>query len=318
MEHDLPPELTSRRDELLARVTRRGRALRARRLGALATVVAVVVAVPITAVAVTREGASNDHVSVVAPTTTAPPPTSAAGRVCIGPTPTTFAPNEFPPRGDVDELDITVPDVAGKRVDDAARTLGELGLCIRQRTEQSSTVPAGVVIATDPPAATRVREGSVIEVAVSNGSDGATPVTTVPENPATVPPTSVDPGYRVPRGTVPIANLPAQIDVVRIEPNAPKVGDTVTFTVRAQDPDAMIVEDCGVTDAYSDTGSFQTCFVRCPVKATDPAAHVDEKTFTHRYDEAGTFTATFKVKSGSCDPEHGSEASTTVTMLVSP
>jgi hypothetical protein len=69
MDHELPPELAPRRDELLARVTRRGRALRARRLGVLATILVVVIGIPIAAFAVVSDGGDHQKVAAVAPTT---------------------------------------------------------------------------------------------------------------------------------------------------------------------------------------------------------------------------------------------------------
>jgi hypothetical protein len=71
MEEELPPELRARRHAIYAQVTRRGRAQRHRRLGAVFLAVAVVVAMPIVAVALnsTSDG-HNQRIATFAPSTT--------------------------------------------------------------------------------------------------------------------------------------------------------------------------------------------------------------------------------------------------------
>ena len=75
MDDELPPELRSRRQAIYEQVTQRGRARRSRRVGAVAFAVAAVVALPVGAVALTRESA-NQRVSTFEPSTTMSVPTS--------------------------------------------------------------------------------------------------------------------------------------------------------------------------------------------------------------------------------------------------
>jgi hypothetical protein len=90
MEPDLPPELSARRDELHARVLRRGRSLRRRRAGAIGGLLAVLLAVPATVVAVGAAGEGTDpRVETLAPgVTEAVDPTTTT----VAPTTTTVAP----------------------------------------------------------------------------------------------------------------------------------------------------------------------------------------------------------------------------------
>jgi beta-lactam-binding protein with PASTA domain/tRNA A-37 threonylcarbamoyl transferase component Bud32 len=71
---------------------------------------------------------------------------------------------------------VQVPSVVGQSPSAAGQTLGQLGLQVRQSSEPSSTVPAGEVTRTDPPAGTTVAIGSTVTVYVSTGS----PQTSVP------------------------------------------------------------------------------------------------------------------------------------------
>ncbi len=65
---------------------------------------------------------------------------------------------------------VQVPDVAGKSIDDAERQLQDLGFVMGQITQQDSpTVPANVVISTDPASGTTAHEGDTVNFVVSNG-----------------------------------------------------------------------------------------------------------------------------------------------------
>lgn len=64
---------------------------------------------------------------------------------------------------------ITVPDLAGRPQPGAEAELGGLGLDSEVRTSFSLTVPRGTVIGQDPPAGSRIREGSTVELVVSRG-----------------------------------------------------------------------------------------------------------------------------------------------------
>jgi beta-lactam-binding protein with PASTA domain/predicted Ser/Thr protein kinase len=71
---------------------------------------------------------------------------------------------------------VTIPSVVGQSPSAAGQTLGQLGLQVRQSSEPSSSIAAGEVTRTDPPAGATVPVGSTVTVYVSTG----TPQTTVP------------------------------------------------------------------------------------------------------------------------------------------
>ncbi len=64
---------------------------------------------------------------------------------------------------------VTVPKVAGMSFSDALTTLGAQGLTTSVSTQPSSTTPSGSVIATNPPAGSRVPAHSAVTVVVSSG-----------------------------------------------------------------------------------------------------------------------------------------------------
>jgi hypothetical protein len=91
MEDDLPPELRQRRQAIYEHVTRRGRARRYRRLGAVTLAVALLMTAPIAALALTRADRSQ-QVSTVDP-----PTTSAVGTTSTTPiSPSSTAPSTAP------------------------------------------------------------------------------------------------------------------------------------------------------------------------------------------------------------------------------
>ena len=63
----------------------------------------------------------------------------------------------------------SVPDVGGKTQAKAIKLLKKQGLFANIQQEHSSTVPAGIVIRTDPPALSQVNVGSRVDLFVSNG-----------------------------------------------------------------------------------------------------------------------------------------------------
>ncbi|HEX4863171.1 MAG TPA: Stk1 family PASTA domain-containing Ser/Thr kinase [Acidimicrobiales bacterium] len=71
---------------------------------------------------------------------------------------------------------VQIPSVVGQSPSAAGQTLGQLGLQVRQASEASSSITAGEVTRTDPPAGSSVPVGSTVTVYVSNGS----PQVTVP------------------------------------------------------------------------------------------------------------------------------------------
>jgi serine/threonine-protein kinase len=68
----------------------------------------------------------------------------------------------------------TVPDVAGKDIDEAANELGQAGFKTKRAAEASSTVAAGKVVRTDPPANSKAEEGATITLIVSSGPEQIT------------------------------------------------------------------------------------------------------------------------------------------------
>ena len=68
-----------------------------------------------------------------------------------------------------DTVAVEVPDVVGQQYDDAAELLTSLSL-VPQRFEQiNDTIPAGVVLSTDPAAGTAVSHEQIVRVTVSSG-----------------------------------------------------------------------------------------------------------------------------------------------------
>lgn len=66
----------------------------------------------------------------------------------------------------------TVPDLAGKSVNDADSALAELGLLLGTRTDAfSDSIPTGMIISSTPAAGTQVRRGTNIDIVVSKGAD---------------------------------------------------------------------------------------------------------------------------------------------------
>ena len=64
---------------------------------------------------------------------------------------------------------VAVPNVAGRTVADAGNILGESGFQFTEQTEESTDVPEGLVIRTDPPADSRVPQETSITMYVSGG-----------------------------------------------------------------------------------------------------------------------------------------------------
>ncbi|MFP4235649.1 MAG: PASTA domain-containing protein, partial [Nitriliruptoraceae bacterium] len=66
---------------------------------------------------------------------------------------------------------VTVPEVAGQPADDARQMLGAADLQIRREQRYDEVVPAGTVLAVEPPAGTVVDEGSEVRIVVSRGPE---------------------------------------------------------------------------------------------------------------------------------------------------
>jgi len=98
---------------------------------------------------------------------------------------------------------VRVPEVRGRSEGEAANVMGQAGFKTQTRVEQSATVPAGVVIRTEPDTGTRLDKGETVTLVVSNGAPATTlpPDTTVPPVVTTAPPFTVFPTTTV--ATVP-------------------------------------------------------------------------------------------------------------------
>lgn len=110
-------------------------------------------------------------------------------------------------------------------------------------------------------------------------------------------------------------NEPMKLEVCA-RPSRAKVGETVTFTMTASDPDAAIdTNGCQQPLAgYGDEGEGTVqCMALCRREDFPPEATTLTKTFTHAYAEPGTYTARFSV--GSCAPK-ASQASVELQITV--
>lgn len=109
---------------------------------------------------------------------------------------------------------------------------------------------------------------------------------------------------------------------VRITPARPKVGDRVRFTVVAQD-DATIDRQCVGGDYGDGAIDARTCAVPVCLELhgrwTPPAKEPDSArlTFTHTYQAAGTYQASFPfVSAEQCSNPYADRAVGTVTFTV--
>lgn len=116
----------------------------------------------------------------------------------------------------------------------------------------------------------------------------------------------------------PAPNQPVTVTVT-VSPSNPRVGDTVTFHVVAEDPDwallrPMWVDDgedrhCDVTHEFGDEPTRKRCWVpgcaaparHGPWTPPDPRPDRHEVTLTHAYRAAGTYRASFPATSYHCD-----------------
>ena len=73
------------------------------------------------------------------------------------------------PDPDPEPNETAVPDVAGLPADQAAAELQDAGLFANLVEQESDTVPAGVVIDTDPPGGTQLEVGDSVDLIVSTG-----------------------------------------------------------------------------------------------------------------------------------------------------
>jgi hypothetical protein len=113
-----------------------------------------------------------------APNAPAPPPAATTTATTQATTPGTTTTTASPT-----ESAVAVPDVVGKDYADAAVALVGAGLKPDRHDQFSDTVPAGTVIAVDPPKDTPVAPGTVITVFVSEGPQPTPTATASPSAP---------------------------------------------------------------------------------------------------------------------------------------
>ena len=137
---------------------------------------------------------------------------------------------------------------------------------------------------------------------------------------------SMNPACGPLRYVPPITDQPATL-TVKVSPEAPTVGETVTFTFHATDPDSRIE----ASDIWCNNGGYSfgdestdgiMCETACyPVPGygpwDPPLAQPSDVTvtLTHTYEKAGTFRAKFGMTAEPCGPRP-SMTSTAVTVTV--
>lgn len=111
----------------------------------------------------------------------------------------------------------------------------------------------------------------------------------------------------------PDGNQPIVLEVC-VDPAKAKVGQEVTFTIKAKDADGSFVDgpcEAPVTPRYGDEGDDEGAArcMACP-KATEGKREYETK-LKHTYSKPGSYNATFDVHSGSsCDPRPGDSKGT--------
>ncbi|MBX7160534.1 MAG: Stk1 family PASTA domain-containing Ser/Thr kinase [Acidimicrobiia bacterium] len=195
--------------------------------------------------------------------------------------------------------ELTLPAVAGQSADAAESALRELGLTTERVPQNSDTVPAGIVIATSPPAGQKVRKGSNVQVIVSAGPQTAA-----------VPDVVGQPSAQA-REALEAAGFTVTVTA--------EASDKAADTVIAQDPAAGTTADVGSTVTISVSSG--------PVQVTVPKVEgLPQNDAVSKLQAAG-FTTTVTTQEAdrtagiviSTDPEGGSKASkgSKVTVVVS-
>lgn len=120
-------------------------------------------------------------------------------------------------------------------------------------------------------------------------------------------------------------NAPLVIDVC-VDPNPAKAGEPVRFDVTYSDPDAPIPDNgCNVVDPDFENGGFASCSASCagappgtPTTVAPAEPGKLAKTYTHTYENPGTYKVTFSARSGGlCDQSpHASSGQLTVEVVV--
>lgn len=228
--------------------------------------------------------------------------------------------------------DAAVSSVAG---DDAAVSSGAPEPLVDPAVEQEPTDPGEPTVVT----LTKVSVGLMMQsdydgdlwlvpAYLFTSSDGNPVVTQAADDkyiekpPATEPtpePGATDPGQTAPGSAANCAPIEGDITGnVCTDAESYQAGDTVTFRVTATDEDRAFTSGCfdGVEANYGDDSGGD---VRCEACSTDVPAGpgklgVDK---THTYEKAGTYTATFTIKSGAdCGPSDPKDSTGKATLKI--
>jgi serine/threonine-protein kinase len=127
---------------------------------------------------------------------------------------------------------VMVPSVSGQPITTAAQRLARAGFEVRERTQPNRSVKAGIVLAQDPAAGTRLERGTPVTLTVATGPAALAvdPADYLGQPLEIVRTALIRLGLRVTVETSPASGAPGT--VVGIAPSgALRQGDTVTITV---------------------------------------------------------------------------------------
>ena len=123
----------------------------------------------------------------------------------------------------------------------------------------------------------------------------------------------------------PITNAAAHLTIVSVSPAAPKVGENVTITLRATDPDSRIDQSsvwCNEGGYTFGDGESTRCIADCATARfgpwDPPAPHPSDLVIrmNHKYATVGSYEAKFTASGDVCGPRPSS-ASASVVITVS-
>ena len=288
------------RDEVLERVYRRGRLLRARRLGLQAGTPALALVVVLGALVLPGDGSGTDEDVLAA----------GDGKAQVASD--DIRPGRRSPGSESSGGSAASADGAGAAPSDSAS----------EPSVGGSTDPASGGGSSGGQGDDGEPSGS------APGSSGSAPAGTECRNS-----TNPDCGdfYWDPE---PGPNQPLEIDVLSVEDadgNEYMQGDgatvpedtEVTFVVRFRDPDAEVSDEWNAEAAYGDGGHSTGAFVACSMAARfgpwtppDPVTGEAVWEFTYTYEEVGSYTATFSYTESECGNPYASSGSRDLTVSV--
>ena len=166
---------------------------------------------------------------------------------------------------------VQLPDVVGKPQDQATAILQQAGFTVNSITQNSSTVPQGNVITTNPPPGATVGQGSAVQLVVSSGKQQVQIPSVVGQSPSAAGQTLGQLGLQVLQSSEASTSIKAG-QVTRTDPPAGQmvpVGSTVTVFVSTGSPQAQVPNVVGDTQADAATAlqgaGLQANFVTVPV-----------------------------------------------------